>query len=493
MRPRLPLYAKILLWFFLNVALLAAVFLLLFNAQFQMQLDWVFATGARERVEAVRDLVIGELNVTSPYEWGRVLDRFSAAHGVRMGLFDEDGDWLLGNLNAVPPEVRARMRPPVPPPGPGSVRPPGGMDDTRGPPIRAFVRTTRPIRYWLVLSGRIDNQLYGNPARVILVTESNALSSGGLIFDPKPWIALGVGALAFSVLFWLPLVRGITRSIAQMMVATQHIAEGRFESRVNTRRRDELGLLGQAINRMAEQLDGMVKGQKRFLGDIAHELCSPLAKLQMTLGILDERASGAPRKYVVAANEKAHEIARLVEELLSFSKASFGPSVVRLGPVQVREVVEEAIRRELPDGAGIQNKVALAISVNADRELLLRALANLLRNAIRHAGNSGPIEISAHAERDEVVIRLTDSGPGVPEKELAQIFDAFYRLDTARTRETGGTGLGLAIVKTCIESCGGSVQARNRPPRGLEVSIRLQARAASAEASFPSKPEELRN
>src|SRR5215212_7666643 len=108
-RLRLPLYAKILLWFFLNVVLLAVGFVLLFNAQFSFNLDWFLASGARERIEAVRDLIVGELNESSPDEWAQVLERYSAAHHVRFALFDEEANPLVGGISQLPPEVRARM------------------------------------------------------------------------------------------------------------------------------------------------------------------------------------------------------------------------------------------------------------------------------------------------------------------------------------------------------------------------------------------------
>lgn len=109
----------------------------------------------------------------------------------------------------------------------------------------------------------------------------------------------------------------------------------------------------------------------------------------------------------------------------------------------------------------------------ADGELLVRAVSNLLRNAIHHGGNSGAVTIAAAREQEGVAIRVADCGPGVPEEELPKLFDAFYRLDSSRARETGGVGLGLTIVKTCVESCGGTVVAQNREPHGLEVVIRL--------------------
>ena len=469
---RLPLSAKILLWFFLNLAALAAVFILLFNAQFRFDLDWVFASSARQRVDAVRDLIVGELNTTPPDDWDGVIERFGDAYRVHFALFENNGAHLIGQVPQLPLEVQARMKnapqKPVPSPSAGTNLPGVPLS-----PDRAFLRTTNPTRYWLLLHARLNNPQAGNPMRVFLVAQADSLSVGGLILDPAPWFALAVGAIVFSVLFWLPLLRGITRSIAQMTFTTREIAAGRFDVRVALRRTDELGLLSEVINQMAARLDGLVKGQKRFLGDIAHELCSPLARLRMILGIIEQRGGEGCEDYTKSASEKAGQIAALVDELLLFSRASFGDSTMRLSPVKVHEAVEEAIQWEEADSFQIERAIGPDLEVQADAELLVRALANLIRNAIRHAGDSGQITIGAVKEGDRVTIRVADNGPGVPEADLVKIFDAFYRVDTSRTRSTGGTGLGLTIVKTCIESCGGSVRARIREPHGLEVLITL--------------------
>jgi len=167
---------------------------------------------------------------------------------------------------------------------------------------------------------------------------------------------------------------------------------------------------------------------------------------------------------------------------LSFSKASIGASTVQLQPVSVLSAAREAQRRESAEGTDIQVRVPESAMVLADADLLTRALSNLLRNAIRYAGLSGLITITATEADDAVTIIVADQGPGVPEEELPKIFDAFYRLDPSRNRETGGAGLGLTIVKTCVESCDGTVSARRREPRGLEIVIRLPS-AESAGAS----------
>ncbi|MGB8354387.1 MAG: HAMP domain-containing sensor histidine kinase, partial [Chthoniobacteraceae bacterium] len=352
--------------------------------------------------------------------------------------------------------------------------------------LRDLVRTTNPTHYWLLVTMRLDNPQTGGPMRGVLVADDSSLTMGGLIVDMTPWLRLGLAAVAFSVLLWFPLLRGITRSIRSITDATRQIAEGRFDVRVASRRRDELGALAEAINQMAGRLDGLVKGQKRFLGDVAHELCSPLARLQMALGIIEQRAGENQMTYVKSAGEKAEQIATLVNELLVFSKASLAAPTVNLQRVNVKETVEEAARREAADNHEIRIETPGDIDVLADPELLARAMGNLLRNAIRY-GAGGPITVSAASDGKTATISVADSGPGVPEEELPKIFDAFHRVDTSRTRETGGTGLGLTIVKSCVESCRGSLKAQNRQPHGLEVVVTLGVWAGAGNAIAEAK------
>ena len=510
MRLRFPLYAKILLWFFLNLVVLGAAFLLLVRAQFHYGMDWLLAAGAGERIQAISDLIVSEVNDRPRSEWNAVLKRFDDAYQIQFLIYSAVGDQLAGASNPLPPEVRKRLgegrlppgfRPPLDDPalrpheGPGPDAgvqdrpelgphrrgegarpgfPPGPNAQPRGPHPKFIVRTTDPTRYWLVVRAPINDPEHPHSGPLVLVALSRTMSAGGLFFDFRPWLAVGLGAMLFSALLWVPLVRGITHSIAQMTQTTRQIAEGRFEVRTRESRRDELGLLGQSINRMAARLAGFVTGQRRFLGDVAHELCSPLARIQVALGILEQRADEKQQGYVDDLREEVQRMSSLVNELLSFSKASLGAATIKLQPVTVREVVDKAVSRENTDGSQIQVQVAEDLCVLAEPELLVRSLSNLLRNAIRYAGQAGPITVSARREEDAVLLTVADCGPGVPEAELAQIFDPFYRLDSSRDASTGGVGLGLAIVKTCIESCRGTVTCRNRQPSGLEVNMRLR-------------------
>jgi two-component system sensor histidine kinase CpxA len=526
MRVRFPLYAKILLWFFLNLMLLAAGSYVCFRLQFHVGLDSLLAGQAGERITRLSDVIAHEFGEAAPSERTRILQKFSDSYGMRFFLFRPDGVQIAGETVTLPAKVSARLaefgpRPgrrgagiePPPPgapesererPGPPRNRPDGagpegpppaleggappGPQAAGGPPRPArqapkfMERTTNPVRYWVGIRLAPRDPARPDGAPPWLLAMSDTLGGGGLFFDFRPWLAIGAGAVLLSLLFWLPLVRGITRAISQITRATEQVAGGHFEARVPAVRRDELGNLGQAINVMAVRLADYVKGQRRFLGDAAHELCSPIARIQVALGILEQRVGEREQSYVADMREEIEHMTNLVNELLSFSKAALGASTIKLQAVPVRAVAEKAVSREAADAAEIRLDVADDLCVLADPELLARSLSNLLRNAIRYAGQAGPITIAAHADGGDVLVSMADCGPGVPEAELTRIFDPFYRVDISREAATGGVGLGLSIVKTCIESCRGTVTCRNRQPSGLEVTIRLPA-AKAAELS----------
>ncbi len=500
--PRFPLYAKILLWFFLNLVLLAAVFFLVFRAQFRLGVDWLLSGSAAARLEATSRLSLGELSDRPRPEWDGILRRFGSAYGVKFYLFRNADEQLAGNSLKLPQQVRSRLveqliaaprmraprrperaPPPLSPSGsqpPESPPPPAPLPHASiehisadGPLPKVLVRTADPTRYWMCVRGLVRRLEPDAALPVMLLAVSDSLSAGGLLLDIKPWVMAGIGSVLLSALLWFPFVRGITRSVAQMTQATRNIAEGRFDVRVNEPRRDELGLLGVAINQMASRLAAFVSGQKRFLGDIAHELCSPLARLQVALGILEQRAEDGQKRYVHTACEKADHISALVNQLLSFSKASLSASAIKLKSVPLLEAVEQAIDRERDPSVTLRVEVPADLSVLAEGELLVSALSNLLRNAIRYAGQAGLITIDAQPQGKEAILVIADRGPGIPEEHLAHVFDPFYRVDPSRDRSTGGVGLGLTLAKTCIEACGGTVTCRNRKPKGLEAIVRL--------------------
>jgi two-component system, OmpR family, sensor histidine kinase CpxA len=464
-------------------------------------LNSFLAGHAGERVEAISRNILLELQEKHPDQWSAILARYSQLHNVQFIFINEQHERLAGEPIELPVEVRRAI--PKGPPRPG-FRPElrQGTDDGRelhtnrppnfppdfatadGPPPlpihrRFFIHSQNPDAYWVGLMlalRKIDNRAdgRGNIPGTLLV-RSKTFSAGGLFFDYTPWFLAGGGVLLISVLFWLPLVRNISRSISQLTRATEQVAEGRFDVRVDEKRQDELGQLGAAVNRMNDRIAGFVTGQKRFLGDIAHELCSPIARLQMALGILEQRADEKQKPYLDDLREEIQHMSELVNELLSFSKASLKPGKIKLQLVNVKEIADTAARREANKG-DVKVEVPESLTALANPDLLQRAISNLVRNALRYAGDAGPITVSATSEGNSTIIVVADHGPGVPEQHLDRIFDTFFRVEPSRDRETGGVGLGLTIVKTCINTCGGTVACRNRQPHGLEVVIKLNAR-----------------
>jgi two-component system sensor histidine kinase CpxA len=504
---RVPLYGKVLFWFLVNlclVGLLAGTFAVV---QLRFGIDWLLAGPAKQRLEAMGEVIAGELRDQPVSAWNELLARYRLAHRVSFTIFRNDGKQVAGTALTPPAEVIEKLqdrRPPPPPPqrhgpGPREHREPAERGDQRpaekedleelesaqprphDPPkakTHFMVRSVDPVRYWVGVHIGLTHRSPSEGSRpVTLLLTSSRMTGGGLFFDPVPWILFAAAALGVSALIWLPIVGGITRTIRKFNVAARRISEGCFDVRVPEQRLDELGELGVSVNAMARQLDHLVGSQRRLTADIAHELCSPIARMQRALAIVQQRVGSEHADYVSKLDRELQHMAQLVEEVLSFTKAGNLPSMASAENFAVDDLVRDVLGREAAD-AGVQVEVTEGLRVHAIREALDRALANVVRNAVRYASHAGAILISARECSGAVLISVADSGPGVPADALEKIFEPFYRPEVARKRSTGGAGLGLAIVRRCVEACGGAVSAELCVPQGLRVNLRVPAAAA---------------
>ncbi len=395
--------------------------------------------------------------------------------------FSFHNPFAIGSPAPVPPEInhppdwKTLPAPAHAAPHPFKARRPTDAARCVPPPPPFLMVSTNPVRYWAGIRIPVTEPGLPIPIRSTLLAYSDSVAGLGLFFDPRPWAFMITVGLFLSLLLWFPFVRNITKTISAMTTATEHIAEERFDIQVDATRGDELGRLGKAINHLAQRLSGFVGGQKRFLGDISHELNSPLGRMRVALAILEERVPPEHRAYVADIQEEVHFMSNLVGELLAYSKAGLKTSAVTLQPVRLDRLVRGTIQRECGENAEVAIDIPEEISVLAHPELLSRAVANVARNAMRYAGSAGLIAIEAVRVEGKIRLAVRDAGPGVPENELGKLFDPFYRIERDRSRETGGTGLGLAIVKTCVEACNGTVSAANLAPTGFEVAIVLDA------------------
>ncbi|MCW0219174.1 MAG: HAMP domain-containing histidine kinase [Prosthecobacter sp.] len=509
----LNLYTRILLWLLVNVLVLGAVFMLVLKWQFREGLQGVVGGIAGDRLQAIGQEMHDALSSRPESQWDQVLKGLGEEHEAKVALVAVPDRVLNGDQIEIPPKLRSQMqdmnpelrgrgaegrpgpegRPPppprrndleallfgdsLPPPPERQQRPerPPGEDMPRNLPSRLgtfMLHTGEPALYYAGIRLPPISDFRSREGPIMLVIATKSMTGGGLFFDTRPWLLSIFGAMAISALLWFPFVKNITGSIRANMQATEQIAKGHFDVRVPEERGDEIGRLAHGVNQMAQQLDGLVRGQKRFLGDVAHELCGPIARMEMSLGILEPRLDGAEAFRLADVRDELRQISALVNELMSFSKAALGHKSKEPEVVNLLSVIEEAMQMESVSREFCKVSVPENLDVLAVPDLLRRAIGNILRNAGLHAPGT-LLEIKANRTKDVVKLSMADSGPGVPEACLVRLFEPFYRVDEARTRETGGTGLGLSIVKTCIESCGGSVSASNRVPQGLIVSIEL--------------------
>ena len=504
MKPVSSLFAKILAWFFLNMILVAVALAVFIVSQPHVSLYAIFDQQGTDRLRTAGLLITHDLSQTPKAKWPEVLARHAAIHGVDFTIVLENGSRFSSTDGELPEPVMAQVRnalqrrPPTGPfPTPHALSDPqrrpqhfpdGGSPNNRAigknPPMppdgyngkpHFMMRTRRPARYWSGLRILLPPGPMQPPAASILLAVSDSLTGNGFFFDPLPWMVVAATVILISVLLWIPMVRNITRPLARMTRATEEIANGRFDVAIDEPRTDEIGRLAKAISHMTARLSGMVKGQKRFLGDVAHELGSPIARIQFGLGALEQRIERENRQRVVDVIEDVDHMSKLVGELLAFSRADMKSNTAELAELDLLPVVQTAVKRETTPAAEIVVRIDPGIRVVASAELLTRALANLVRNAVKYAGDTGPITVSAEEKEGRVEIEVRDNGPGVPEDIIDQLFEPFFRPEASRDRDSGGVGLGLAIVKTCIETCMGAVTARNLQPKGFAVKITLSA------------------
>lgn len=229
----------------------------------------------------------------------------------------------------------------------------------------------------------------------ILLFSSESITGNGFFFDPTAWLAVVAIIVFISVLMWVPMVLHITRPLSRMAEVTSQMAEGNFKVDLPQSRRDEIGLLAYQIKNMAGRLHTLVNGQKRFLSDVAHELGTPIARIQFGLGALEQRVPSENVPRIKSVMDDASQLSQLVEELLDFSRTEIHGEAVTLSRVNLLQLVQRAVRLEVPQHTLVHVFIDDGLNVAASPKLLLRAIANILRNSLNYAGAKRPITIRA--------------------------------------------------------------------------------------------------
>ena len=316
-------------------------------------------------------------------------------------------------------------------------------------------------------------------------------------FGPNrtPGLGIFIAVLSSGLVCFL-LARYLTAPVVRLREATQKLAAGDLTARagrVGSRRRDEIAELVRDFDGMAERLENLVNAQSRLLNDISHELRSPLARLNVALGLARQRTGPEAAATLDRMELEANRLNELIGRLLVLARMEGGEQAVEKSEIHledlVREIAQDAEFEALGRNCRVKCEVVDDTVVLGNAELLHSAIENVVRNAMRYTLEGTEVEVRLEqmdeANGPQALIRVSDQGPGVPEASLDKLFRPFYRLDDARERQTGGVGLGLAITERAVRLHGGAVRAANRPGGGLVVELRLPAIAQQSPIVSP--------
>jgi signal transduction histidine kinase len=459
------LFVKIFIWFWLAMALVNVAFFATteltrsqpFNSPYRDVVSNLYGVFAQSAVET--------LETKGPVALAASMDELEQKTHMRAELFDHRGVEIFGNDNI--PEAREFVARALKDPGKNSV-----VERRMG---RAGLA---PPRFILnLVTGRT-----GLP--YVLVVEA-----------PPPPYSTGLKTLAFRLLALMMtggilcylLARYLTSPVTKLRATTQLLAAGDLTVRVGPslgRRRDELADLGRDFDVMVQRVEGLVCAQRRLLGDISHELRSPLARLSVALGLARRKVGDKAEVELDRIEHEASTLNELIGQMLTLTRLECKVEDLNNSDIDLAVVVQQ-IADDADFEAGVkQSNVFITqlddCSVNGSLELVHSAIENVVRNGVHYTEPQTEVAISlariTEGGREYAVVTVRDHGPGVPSAAIEHIFKPFYRVQDARDRQSGGTGLGLAITERAIRLHGGTVSAGNAPDGGLVVELWLPSR-----------------
>ncbi len=288
------------------------------------------------------------------------------------------------------------------------------------------------------------------------------------------WIAAAVATLLYIIFSMV-----FTQRIRGLLSAIQIVGEGEYGHRLIPKGNDEMSLLAEEFNTLTDRLQTTEEVRRRFVSDASHELRTPLASIQLLAdSILHNEEIPLPmvREFVSDICAESGRLSRITERLLTLSKLDSLPAPVAEA-VSVEKVLEKVLQslELLSEEAGVSLRYHKGepLYILCTEDKYHQICYNLIENAIKYTPRGGQVQITLSVLDKEVLTEVSDNGLGIPEADLPKIFNRFYRVDDARSREAGGTGLGLAIVRDTVRAYGGWVEAYQNTPQGTVFSVGL--------------------
>ena len=292
------------------------------------------------------------------------------------------------------------------------------------------------------------------------------------------WIFLG--ATVFGIVMAIAIARWISVPVERLTAAARRMESGDLVVRVKPDGGAELAELAHGFNAMAAALDRNEEQRKRMVSDVAHELRAPLTNIRCELESMQDGLTAPTPERIASLHDETMHLAHLVDDLQDLALAEAGRLEIDAQPVSVATLARRAAAgmemRARERGVIIVVEGDDDVVVLADARRAVQILTNLLANAVAHMEKSGDVRIAWERSGNEAVIRLIDSGIGIPAAELPRIFERFYRVDVSRARTTGGAGLGLSIVRQLVAAHGGRVWAESAVGVGSTFSFTLPGR-----------------
>ncbi|MGR9037440.1 MAG: ATP-binding protein [Gammaproteobacteria bacterium] len=326
-----------------------------------------------------------------------------------------------------------------------------------------------PIRH----QGRIAGYLgviQGNPLMQLI--EQRFIEKQAKSFV---WIAVLTVLLSAGLALALAYVLG--RPVKRITASVKALAAGRYDTRLPVESGDELSQLARDFNDMAQAMEQAEQSRRRWIADISHELRTPLSVLRGELEALQDGIRPLTRQAVESLYGDVMRLHRLTDDLYQLSLSDQGTLSYRKSEVDPVAVLEDDLAALASDFANkrlavrLRNKLPAPLKIHADPDRLSQLYRNLLTNSLAYTDPGGQLDISVWRQENSLSIEFADSPPGVPETDIAHLFDRFYRVESSRSRHHGGAGLGLAICRNIVEAHNGAITAYPSSLNGLAVRI----------------------
>ena len=305
------------------------------------------------------------------------------------------------------------------------------------------------------------------------------------------FIVAGVVALVLSVILGLFFAAGIARPIQRISKAADAIKEGDLSARTGLTTDDEIGMLGQRFDEMADAIERDRDLERQLIGDVAHELRTPLMAIQATVEAIQDGVFEADEEHLNTISFETKRLGRLVEALLHLNRLENGTADVKRELFNLSTVVVglTTTHEALVESAGIMffTDIAKDVMIVGDQDLISQAVANLLSNAVRYTPDNGMITVELIRKDGYAQISVSDTGVGIAEDDLKKVFSRFWRADGARQSVGGGLGIGLALVQEVVDQHRGDVRVESKLGEGSTFIMRLPLASSDSSRTPPSQ------